>query len=135
MRRIIKSKVIVGGGAKGELVVLRHPISLLGELDPHRGLVISGSEKLDVKRKILFLPYVRGSTVGSYVLYAAKANGVAPAGLIALRPDPILITGAVISEIPLYQPLEPISPEEAASFSCAVLSPETSSIALFDECP
>jgi predicted aconitase with swiveling domain len=128
MQRIVKAKIIVEGNAESELVVIRHSVSLLGEFNPNQGIILSFGVKIDVKNKIILIPSIRGSTVGSYVLYAAKENNTAPSGIIALSPDPILITGAVISNIPLYQPLEKINLEEISKYKYAYLDQKNSSI-------
>jgi predicted aconitase with swiveling domain len=128
MQRIVKAKIIVEGNAESELVVIRHPVSLLGEFNPNQGTILSFGVKIDVKNKIILIPSIRGSTVGSYVLYAAKENNAAPSGIIALSPDPILITGAVISNIPLYKPLEKINLEEISKYKYACLDQKNSSI-------
>lgn len=121
--RKIKAKAIVPGQVIGELVIIRHPISFLGEFDPREGTVLSENKKIMVKNKIVFIPSIRGSTVGSYVLYAAKENKSAPNGIITLKPDPILITGAVISDIPLFQIIESIDIESISIYNYALLDP------------
>lgn len=131
MQRVLRARAIVEGEVEADLVVLRRPISLLGELDPKNGVISTGWEKISVKDKVLAIPSVRGSTVGSYVLYAAKENGCAPKGIVALKPDPILITGAVISDIPLLQPIDDISLEELAKYRRATLSSREGIIRLF----
>ncbi|MCX8196428.1 MAG: DUF126 domain-containing protein, partial [Acidilobaceae archaeon] len=53
-----------------------------------------------------------GSTVGPYVMYALKRRGLAPAAvLLSSRSDPVLVSGAVISEVVLVDSL----PEELLS--------------------
>lgn len=128
MQRIVKAKIIVEGSVESELIVFKHPISLLGEYNPYQGVIYSEGRKIDVKNKIIFVPMIRGSTVGSYVLYAAKENNAAPSGIISPSPDPILITGAIISDIPLYQPLETLDLDEISRYKYAYLDQNTSSI-------
>ena len=54
--------------------------------------------------RILVIGRARGSTVGSYIIYALKQNGKAPKAIIvAGEPDPIIITGAILAGIPLYK--------------------------------
>jgi predicted aconitase with swiveling domain len=51
--------------------------------------------------RVLAFPYGKGSTVGSYVLYALSRNGHAPAAIINEEAEPIIVTGAIIGKIPM----------------------------------
>jgi uncharacterized protein len=55
---------------------------------------------------VLVFPGGKGSTVGSYLIYQLKKNGVAPAAMINLRAEPIVAVGAIISGIPMVDRLE-----------------------------
>ena len=50
---------------------------------------------------VLAFPQGKGSTVGSYVLYAACKKGQGPAAILCGRAETIVAVGAVISGIPL----------------------------------
>jgi len=89
---------------EAEIIVFDHPISFLGDLDPETGIVkdpASPHHGLRVTGKMMAFPAGRGSTVGSYIIYAMAENGTAPRALLMGKAEPIVITGAVISEIPL----------------------------------
>ena len=45
-------------------------------------------------------PTGKGSTVGSYVLYALSKAGKAPLAIINKSTDPIVAVGCIISDIP-----------------------------------
>ncbi len=105
-RKELKVKILVEGNAEGELVVYNNPVSFLGEVDPRKGVIITGDTEVSIKKKILVFPYSRGSTVGSYVVYALKYYDNAPKAIIVEKAEPILITGCVISEIPLAEGLD-----------------------------
>jgi predicted aconitase with swiveling domain len=55
---------------------------------------------------VLVFPTGKGSTVGSYILYRLKKNGVAPAAIINADSEPIVAVGAIISEIPMVDRIE-----------------------------
>ena len=79
------------------------PIGFLGGIDPDTGLFIEKGHPLEgknVKGKILVFPTGKGSTVGSYVLYRMKKNGVALLAMINEECEPIVAVGAIISDIP-----------------------------------
>ena len=50
---------------------------------------------------VLAFGHGKGSTVGSYVIYALRRNGKAPAAIINTRADPIIAVGAIIGSIPM----------------------------------
>ncbi len=95
---------VYGGRAEGRLVVSPEPVSFLGGVDPESGRVRERShplEGVDISGKLLVLPRSKGSTVGCYVLYAMRKRGTAPAGIVCTEADELLVSGAVISELPL----------------------------------
>jgi predicted aconitase with swiveling domain len=103
MKRI-KSRPISKGVEKGKLLVSSESISFLGGINPETGEVIDRNHELkgcNIKDKILFIPGGKGSTVGSYVIFQLKKNNVAPKAIICLNAEPIIATGAIISNIPM----------------------------------
>lgn len=87
------------GRLKAEVVRVDRPISLLGDLDPRTGRI----GDLEASGRILAIPYVRGSTVGPYVLWAAARHGVAPLAIVARKIDLMLVTACALSEVPLFE--------------------------------
>ncbi|MDR3222148.1 MAG: DUF126 domain-containing protein [Methanobrevibacter sp.] len=100
----IKSRSISKGIGKGKLLFSNEPISFLGGVNPDTGEIIDRNHELkgkNIKDKILFIPGGKGSTVGSYVMFQLKRNNVAPKAIICLNAEPIIATGAIISNIPM----------------------------------
>lgn len=96
---------IVGGKAEGgELIVSQKPLSFLGGVDPETGIVTDAESDIrggeSVAGKVLAFPRGKGSTVGSYVIYALKKNGKAPKAIIVGEAETIVATGAIIAGIP-----------------------------------
>ncbi|MCD6324058.1 MAG: DUF126 domain-containing protein [Desulfurococcales archaeon] len=83
----------------GEVMVIDHGISFLGDVDVEKGLI---EGKYRVSGKLLMFPHAVGSTVGSYVIYGLRAKGNAPKAIITGKEDPVTIIGCIISGIPLY---------------------------------
>ena len=54
-----------------------------------------------IKDKVLFIPGGKGSTVGSYVIFQMMKNNTAPKAIICLNAEPIIATGAIMSDIPM----------------------------------
>ena len=98
----VKARRLVPGNVCGEAVVV-DSLSFFGEVDPERGILRDGRS---IDGKILVIGRVRGSTVGAYVIYGLRYYRRAPkAILVKGEADPIVVTGAVLARIPLYDRL------------------------------
>ena len=105
----MKGRIISPGKAKGEAIVSNEPIGFYGGIDIKTGIVIEKGHPLEgkcVKDKILVFPCGKGSTVGSYVIYGIKKNGVAPAGIINRETETIVATGVILAGIPCVDKIE-----------------------------
>ncbi|MCC7553270.1 MAG: DUF126 domain-containing protein [Methanobacteriaceae archaeon] len=110
---MINCRTISKGIAKGKLIVSQEPLSFLGGVDSETGVVINQNHDLSgksIKDKILFIPEGKGSTVGSYVIFQMKKNNTAPKAIICIKGEPIIATGAIMSNIPMVD--SPSSTEE-----------------------
>jgi len=94
---VFKGRALVKGFAEGEAVVVNE-ISFYGDVDPETGMLFDGRSLRD---KILVSYKPRGSTVGSYIIYALKMNNVSPKAIIMSSSEPIIVAGCVLSGIPL----------------------------------
>jgi len=80
------------------------PISFLSGVDPENGIIVEKGHPLEgrtVAGTVLAFPFGKGSTVGSYVLYALAKNGHAPAAIVNTEAEAIIATGAIIGNIPM----------------------------------
>lgn len=110
--KIIKCRNIAKGKEKGKLIISNEPISFLGGVNPENGEIIDPNHDLKgeiIKDKVLFIPGGKGSTVGSYVIFQMKKNNTAPKAIICLNAEPIIATGAIMSDIPMVDSPEDIS--------------------------
>lgn len=101
---MIECRSIAKGIGKGELIVSSEPISFLGGVNPDTGVIIDSKHELNgqcIKDKVLFIPGGKGSTVGSYVIFQMMKNNTAPKAIICLNAEPIIATGAIMSDIPM----------------------------------
>ena len=105
----IRGRGISGGRGRGPLLVSPAPISFLSGVDPESGIIVETGHPLQgtsIAGTVLVFPYGKGSTVGSYVLYALSRNGHAPAAIINAEAEPIIATGAIIGQIPMIDRIE-----------------------------
>jgi predicted aconitase with swiveling domain len=106
---LYKGRGIARGKGQGPLLVSPAPISFLAGVDPETGIIVEKEHPLKGKSiagTVLTFPYGKGSTVGSYVLYALSRNGHAPAAIINAEAEPIITTGAILGEIPMVDRLD-----------------------------
>ncbi|MGC8562117.1 MAG: aconitase X swivel domain-containing protein [Thermoplasmata archaeon] len=98
---MIKGRGLSPGEATSSVVVCDQFISPLGEIS-REGLITSGPcENVNITGKILAFKGGRGSTVGSYTFLELKSKNIAPVGLINESAEQMVVTGAIISEIPM----------------------------------
>ena len=99
----MKGRMIYPGKIEGEALVSKTPIGFYGGIDAKTGVVIEKGHELEgksVTNKILVFPNGKGSTVGSYVIYGLKKNGVAPKAIINKETETIVATGVILAGIP-----------------------------------
>jgi len=105
----MKGRMISPGKTKGVALVSKDPIGFYGGIDIKTGMVIEKGHPLEgksVKDKILVFPCGKGSTVGSYVIYGLKKNGVAPKAIINKETETIVATGVILAGIPCVDKID-----------------------------
>jgi predicted aconitase with swiveling domain len=106
---LIRGRGIARGRGEGPLLVSPAPLSFLSGVDPVTGTIVEKGHPLQgrcIAGKVLAFPYGKGSTVGSYVLYALSRNGHAPAAMVNTEAESIIATGAIIGKIPMIDHIE-----------------------------
>jgi len=104
----LKGKACVVGTAEGEAIVIRDRLSLLGEINLERGLIIKpGSEYgKSIAGKVLVYYSGKGSSGDTFRYWRLQANGVQPAAIINVKADPIHVQGAIVANIPMVANLD-----------------------------
>ncbi len=105
----MKGRTISPGKAQGEAIVSREPMGFYGGIDPKTGVVIEKGHELEgkcIKDKVLVFPQGKGSTVGSYVIYGMKKNGVAPVAIVNKETETIVATGVILAGIPCVDSID-----------------------------
>jgi predicted aconitase with swiveling domain len=99
----LQGRKVFRGRVAGEALVTAQDISFFGGCDPQTGQIVEKGHELEGKSvagKVLVFPTGKGSTVGSYILYALRKNGKAPLAIVNKVVDPVIAVGCIISEIP-----------------------------------
>jgi len=121
MNRIrIKCRSLTRGVAIGEALVSMQPFGFWGELDPYTGIVTDVHHEWYgrcIAGKILIFPYSRGSTGSGGVIVEAYRRGKAPAAIVNLKTDFILLSGPLSIEVFYDGRLPVVDKPEADIFS------------------
>jgi len=103
----LKGKTIVGGKAKGMILLTTQPINFLSSVDHLTGKITDKNHELFgkfMKDSILIFPYSVGSSVGAYSIFALKSNNASPSGIIcSIKTDITTASGCAIANIPLLE--------------------------------
>ena len=109
MKKTFTCRQIAAGRVKGEVLTCTDQI-LFYHTDPKTGVVTEAGHALEgvsVKDKILVFPGGKGSSVVQMDgLYKLELNGAAPLGFIVREPDTVLVSTAIIMEIPMVDRVE-----------------------------
>lgn len=109
MKKTFTCRQIAAGRVKGEVLTCTDQI-LFYHTDPKTGVVTEVGHALEgvsVKDKILVFPAGKGSSVVQMDgLYKLELNGAAPLGFIVREPDTVLVSTAIIMEIPMVDRVE-----------------------------
>lgn len=107
---IFHGRKVVGGKASGKALVSPEPVCFLGGVQIESGIVTEKGHPLEgekLKDRVLIFPIGKGSTGGSYLIYATVKNGQGPCAVINAKADPVTVTGCILAEVPMLVELEP----------------------------
>lgn len=130
---IVKCHRISEGKAAGEVLISQDDI-LFYLTDPESGRVLEKGHSLEGKSvagKVLVFPAGKGSSsVQVDGLYQLMIRGNAPKAMIIERPDTILVTSAIIMEIPLVDQVDPLFYELIKDGDCVVVDADQEQITI-----
>ena len=99
MATVIKCKCRVSGKSAGELLTTDEPVSFWGGVDPRKGIINDPRHELfgeSIVGKVLAYPYGKGSAAAPMVILELVRAKKAPAALVQIEVDPLLVSGPVI---------------------------------------
>lgn len=95
------TSVLLPGEISAPALVLDEPLSMWGGLDPETGRIIDRRHPQAgaiVTDRVLVMPWGRGSSSAASVLAEAIRLGTAPAAIVLVEPDDIILLGALVAE-------------------------------------
>lgn len=109
MEKNIKCRMISEGVADGEVILSEDAVCFY-LVEPETGIVIERNHSLEgqsIAGKILVMPSGKGSSVvQADGLFKLEKHDNAPLGIIVQYPDPVLVSGAIVMEIPMVDSVE-----------------------------
>lgn len=110
MTQQFSCREISRGIAEGEVLLSQDPI-LFYHTDPATGMITERGhclEGISVKGKILVFPGGKGSSVVQMDgMYKLEQHGAAPLAFIVREPDTVLVSSAIIMELPMVDRVDP----------------------------
>lgn len=106
----IRCNTLLPGVASGTALVTTQPICFWGGLDPKTGTITERDHELkgeNVAGTVFVFPTGKGSSTTSAILLESVRCGTAPAAIVNVKTEPILVIGAIIAE-KLYDRVIPI---------------------------
>jgi len=98
------------GVAEGDVVVSRDAVCFY-LVEYATGIMVEHPHDINgrnIAGKILIMPSGKGSSVvQADGLYKLMKNGKAPAAIIVAHPDPVLVSGAIVMDLPLVDRVDP----------------------------
>lgn len=97
----VKYKTAVSGSAKGELLFSNDSFCFWGGADPATGEIRDnrhGNFEENMAGKVFAFPFGKGSSGAGLVILEMIRTGCAPAAIINLRSDPVILTGPLIAK-------------------------------------
>ncbi|MQA05679.1 MAG: DUF126 domain-containing protein [Streptosporangiales bacterium] len=92
-------RVLHGGTATGELLVLDAPLSFWGGVDA-TGTIVDATHPQCGQRltgRVVVMPPAKGSSSSTSVVAEQLRAGTAPAAVVLTRADPIIVLGALVA--------------------------------------
>jgi len=99
--QIIRGRGCSAGEFEGEVVVSHQPFGFWQGIDPQTGIVIDKRHDLcgaSLKGKAFVFPFGRGSTGTPGIFLEAVRNGCAPAAIVNVKSEPMIVACALLAE-------------------------------------
>src|SRR5512134_1444323 len=109
-RARLQAPVGFGPDAEAELVLSRDTFSIRYDMDRETGVISRRGHALEgvsLAGKIVYFPAVQGGVAAGWAFLALTGRGVAPAGVLFGRTNPVMIQGLVLAGIPALHRVNP----------------------------
>jgi predicted aconitase with swiveling domain len=99
-----------GPDVEGDVLLSRDTFSIRYDLDRETGVVSRRGHALEgvsLAGRIVYFPAVQGGVAAGWAFLALRHRGLAPAGVLFGRTNPVMVQGLVLAGIPVMHRLQP----------------------------
>jgi predicted aconitase with swiveling domain len=99
-----------GPDVEAEIVLSRDTFSIRYDMDRETGVISRRGHALEgvsLAGKIVYFPAVQGGVAAGWAFLALAGRGVAPAGVLFGKTNPVMIQGLVLAGIPVMHRVAP----------------------------
>jgi len=123
--RLIAGRAIVAGDAEGDALVTGEALSFWGGYDFKTGEIIDRRHPLsgvNAARRILAVPFSKGSSTTTAVLLEAVRAGTAPAAILTTGVDSFFALASIVADVMYGKsfPVVALSPDDFSSLRTGV---------------
>ncbi len=108
-------------------LVMREGFSPRYDLDRLTGIISRIGHSVQgesIKGRILVIPTTKGGVAGGWAFFDLLHKGIAPAGLVFGKLNPVMVQGAVLAGMPVTEGWEPNALDQVASGDLIRVDPE-----------
>jgi len=110
VRAVLRAPRGFGPDVEGEVLLSRDTFSARYDMDRETGVISRKGHSLEgmsLVGKIVYFPAVQGGVAGGWAFLKLKGRGIAPAGILFVITNPVMIQGLVLAGIPAMHHLSP----------------------------
>jgi predicted aconitase with swiveling domain len=107
---VLRAPAGFGPDVEGEVVLSRDSFSIRYDMDRETGVVSRRGHALEgqsLAGRIVYFPAVQGGVAAGWAFLALRGRGVAPAGVLFGRTNPVMVQGLVLAGIPVMHRVTP----------------------------
>lgn len=106
MSRVLSVSRAWGPAVEASVLVMREGFSPRYDLDRLTGIISRighSAEGESIQGRILLIPTSKGGVAGGWAFFDLLHKGIAPAGLVFGKLNPVMVQGAVLARMPISE--------------------------------
>ncbi len=131
MNRVLRVHRAWGPMIEAPALVMREGFSPRYDLDRLTGVISRIGHSVQgesIKGRILVIPTTKGGVAGGWAFFDLLAKGIAPAGLVFGKLNPVMVQGAVLAGMPVTEGWTPNALDYVASGNLIRIDPANRTI-------
>lgn len=136
MSRVLRVHRAWGPTIEALALVMREGFSPRYDLDRLTGVVSRIGHSVQgesIKDRILVIPTTKGGVAGGWAFFDLLHKGIAPAGLVFGKLNPVMVQGAVLAGMPVTEGWEPNALDHVTSGDLIRVDPENRTITVLQK--